>query len=72
MWNLIDMGEPSVSGRYSVSVGDDDEMTDWYLSRSEGSVKQLGAMTNQFLTVVLSQHFLQILQNVMQSSSRLL
>ena len=66
------MGEPSVSGRYSVSVGDDDEMTDWYLSRSEGSVKQLGAMTNQFLTVVLSQHFLQILQNVMQSSSRLL
>ena len=66
------MGEPSVSGRYSVSVGDDDEMTEWYLSRSEGSVKQLGAMTNQFLTVVLSQHFLQILQNVMQSSSRLL
>ena len=66
------MGEPSVSGRYLVSVGDDDEMTDWYISRSEGSVKQLGAMTNQFLTVVLSQHFLQILQNVMQSSSRLL
>ena len=66
------MGEPSVSGRYSVSVGDDDEMTEWYLSRSVGSVKQLGAMTNQFLTVVLSQHFLQILQNVMQSSSRLL
>ena len=66
------MGEPSVSGRYSVSVDDDDEMTDWYISRSEGSVKQLGAMTNQFLTVVLSQHFLQILQNVMQSSSRLL
>ena len=54
-----------------LSVGDDDdEMTD--ISRSGGSVKQQGAMTNQFLTVVLSQHFLQILQNVMQSSSRLL